>query len=150
MSTARGGRVSDPGRMVPGMIRLVPPPPPDDPPSENARWRPASPGDTSAALPDGASPEAARPPAYAVPWFFDRSQGPPLFTLTNAGREVLHAISLHLLGSGTMLCRAPITMRPGDSVRMVLRHDSDLALDTVLVVRWFRPDGGEYLWRVSF
>jgi hypothetical protein len=129
--------VSDPGRMVPGMIRLVPPLPPDDPPSANALF-----GDAPA--------DGARPPAYAVPWAFDRSQGPPLFTLTNAGREVLHAISLHLLGSGTMLCRAPITIRPGDSVRVVLRHDHDLALDTVLVVRWFRPDGGEYLWRVSF
>jgi hypothetical protein len=123
--------------MVPGMIRLVPPLPPDDPPSENGMFRDAGPEDPGA-------------PAYAVPWAFDRSQGPPLFTLTNAGREVLHAISLHLLGSGTMLCRAPITMRPGESVRVLLRHDHDLALDTVLVVRWFRPDGGEYLWRVSF
>jgi len=100
--------------------------------------------------PDASSRDGTPAPAYAVPWDFDRSQGPPLFTLTNAGSEVLHAISLHLLGSGRMLCRAPITMRPGDSMRIVLRHDEDLALDTVIVVRWFRPDGGEYLWRVSF
>ncbi len=118
--------MSVPSRIVPGMIRLVPP------------------------LPSPGSAEPDTPPAYAVPWDFDRSQGPPVFTLTNAGTEVLHAISLHLLGSGRMLCRAPITMRPGDSMRIVLRHDEDLALDTVLVVRWFRPDGGEYLWRVSF
>jgi hypothetical protein len=132
LSPVRAGRVSDPSRIVPGMIRLVPPlPSPDAPPPD---------GDAS----------GARATAYAVPWTFDRSLGPPLFTLTNVGSEVLHAISLHLLGSGTMLCRAPITMRPGDTVRIVLRHDDDLARDTVLVVRWFRPDGGEYLWRVSF
>ncbi|WP_108250636.1 hypothetical protein [Planctomonas deserti] len=102
-------------------------------------------------LPSGdASHDDAPPAAYAVPWEFDRSLGPPLFTLTNVGSEVLHAISLHLLGSGAMLCRAPITMRPGDSARIILRHEDDLALNTVLVVRWFRPDGGEYLWRVSF
>jgi hypothetical protein len=124
--------VSDPSRIVPGMIRLVPPLPSPDASSRNG-----TPGDVP-------------PAAYPVPWTFDRSQGPPLFTLTNAGREVLHAISLHLLGSGRMLRRAPITMGPGDSMRIVLRHDEDLALDTVLVVRWFRPDGGEYLWRVSF
>jgi len=118
------------------MIRLVPPLPPD----------PASLG-TGAA--HGPAPGTVPPPAYAVPWVFDRTDGPPLFALTNAGGEVLHAISLHLLGSGTMLCRAPITMRPGDRVRIVIRAD-DLALNTVLVVRWFRPDGDEYLWRVSF
>jgi hypothetical protein len=65
------------------------------------------------------------------------------------GDEVLHAISLHLLGSGTMLSRAPVTVRPGERLSTTIRGD-DLALDTVLVVRWFRPDGGEYLWRVSF
>ncbi len=113
------------------MLRLVPPLPSSEPSS----------GDASAPTP---------PPAYAVPWRFDRSLGPPLFVLTNNGTEVLHAISLHLLGSGRMLCRAPITMRPGDSARIILHHDEDLARDTVLVVRWFRPDGGEYLWRVSF
>ena len=59
------------------------------------------------------------------------------------------AISLHLLGSGTMLSRAPVTVRPGERLSTTIRGD-DLALDTILVVRWFRPDGGEYLWRVSF
>jgi hypothetical protein len=129
--------VSDPGRSVRAMIRLVPPLPSPHSPSTGATSR-------------GAASHGTPPAAYAVPWDFDRSQGPPLFTLTNVGPEVLHAISLHLLGSGRMLCRAPITMRPGDGMRIVLRHDEDLALDTVLVVRWFRPDGGEYLWRVSF
>jgi hypothetical protein len=114
------------------MIRLVPPLP-----SPHAESRDAESNDPP-------------PAAYAVPWTFDRSMGPPLFTLTNAGSEVVHAISLHLLGSGRLLCRAPITMRPGDSARIFLRHDDDLALNTVLIVRWFRADGGEYLWRVSF
>jgi len=26
----------------------------------------------------------------------------------------------------------------------------DRPRDTILVIRWFRPDGVEYLWRVSF
>ncbi|AJW78634.1 MULTISPECIES: hypothetical protein [Clavibacter] len=88
-------------------------------------------------------------PAYRVPWHFDRTLERPRFALVNIGDEVLHAISLHLLGSGTMLSRAPVTVRPGERLSTTIRGD-DLALDTILVVRWFRPDGGEYLWRVSF
>ncbi|PPF53525.1 hypothetical protein C5B94_09585 [Clavibacter michiganensis] len=84
-----------------------------------------------------------------MPWHFDRTLERPRFALVNVGDEVLHAISLHLLGSGTMLSRAPVTVRPGERLSTTIRGD-DLALDTVLVVRWFRPDGGEYLWRVSF
>ena len=51
-------------------------------------------------------------PAYRVPWHFDRTLARPRFALVNVGDEVLHAISLHLLGSGTMLSRAPVTV-PG-------------------------------------
>lgn len=80
---------------------------------------------------------------------FDRSLPPPHFALQNDGGEVLHAISLHLLGSGSMLRRAPLTMCPGDRIVLSIRED-DLARNSVLVVRWFRPDGSEYLWRVSF
>jgi tRNA threonylcarbamoyladenosine modification (KEOPS) complex Pcc1 subunit len=103
------------------MMRPVPIPPPDLPPGS----------------------------AYLVPWSFDRSLGPPRFALDNIGAEVLHAISLHLLGSGTMASRAPLVMRPGDRLVLTIRAD-DLARDTVLLVRWFRPNGEEYLWRVSF
>ncbi len=84
-----------------------------------------------------------------MPWHFDRTLERPRFALVNVGDEVLHAISLHLLGSGTMLSRAPVTVRPAERLSTTIRGD-DLALDTILVVRWFRPDGGEYLWRVSF
>ncbi len=84
-----------------------------------------------------------------MPWAFDRSLGPPRFALDNVGPEVLHAISLHLLGSGTMLSRAPLVMRPGDRLVITIR-DEDLARNTILLVRWFRPNGEEYLWRVAF
>lgn len=94
-------------------------------------------------------PPAEGRAAYPVPWVFDRSLAHPRFALENAGTEVLHAISLHLLGSGTLLRGAPVTMRPGDRIVLSIR-DADLARNTILLVRWYRPDGTDYLWRVSF
>jgi hypothetical protein len=55
--------------------------------------------------------------------------------------------SLH--GSGVMPVSAPSTLEPGDVLEIVI-SGSDLARNTIGVVRWFRPDGQEYLWRVSF
>ena len=87
-------------------------------------------------------------PAYAVPLRVDRSAA-PCYRLFNVGHERLVGVTFSLLGSGAMPSRAPQTLDVGAALDVVIRGD-DLARRTVLVVRWFRPTGEEYLWRVSF
>jgi hypothetical protein len=91
--------------------------------------------------------------AYRVPWFFDRGDGSDrptnCFALRNLGDERLSAVTFNLYGSGVMPASAPATLEPGDSIEIVI-SGHDLAKDTIGVIRWFRPNGQEYLWRVSF
>lgn len=90
-----------------------------------------------------------RPPvAYAVPLSIDRSRAPH-YELVNVSSESLRAVTLTLLGSGLMLPGAPRGLLPGQSLDFILQGD-DLARNAVVVVRWFRPSGEQYLWRVSF
>ncbi len=91
--------------------------------------------------------------AYRVPWHFERGDGIRMpanrFSLRNLGTERLTAVTFNLYGRGAMPASAPSTLEPGDSLEIVI-SGHDLAIDTIGVIRWFRPDGQEYLWRVSF
>jgi voltage-gated potassium channel Kch len=87
--------------------------------------------------------------AYPVPFRLERDAGPRRYLLTNRGRERLEGVTLSLLGAGVMPATAPSTLDIGESLEVVIAA-RDLARSTVLLVRWFRPSGGEYLWRVSF
>ena len=89
-----------------------------------------------------------RPCAYAVPFRFDRNGRSRQYSLVNAGDETLEAVSLTLHGAGLMSSSAPALLRPGHGVEVTIRA-TDLARSTILVVRWFRPDGVEYLWTVT-
>ncbi len=86
--------------------------------------------------------------AYRVPWRVDRS-APPVYRLVNTGPHVLRGVTVSVSGRAELTVSAPASIVPGDAVSAVVTGD-DLARDTVLVVRWFPPDGDEYLWRVSF
>lgn len=86
--------------------------------------------------------------AYAVPLSVDRSRA-PRYELVNVGSEPLRAVTLTLLGSGLLLPHGPETLHPGQALNFTLRG-RDLARNAVVVVRWFRPSGEQYLWRVSF
>jgi hypothetical protein len=85
--------------------------------------------------------------AYRVPWLFERGHGH--FTLRNLGPERLTAVTFNLYGSGVMPASAPVTLEAGDSLEIVI-SGHDLAKDTIGLVRWFRPNAQEYLWKVSF
>jgi hypothetical protein len=91
--------------------------------------------------------------AYRVPWLFERGDGlaapPNCFTLRNLGLERLTGVTINLYGAGMMPTSAPATLEAGDSLEIVI-SGHDLAHDTIGLVRWFRPSGQEYLWRVSF
>jgi hypothetical protein len=85
---------------------------------------------------------------YAVPWHVDRRRA-PTYRLVNAGREPLWGVSLSISGAAVMRATAPRRLLPGECLPVTVRG-RDIARDTVLIVRWFRPSGAEYLWRVSF
>lgn len=85
---------------------------------------------------------------YRVPFVVDRSHA-PRFELHNRGDERLRGITLTLLGSGRLLWGLPTALLPGESLHFAV-HGDDIARDSILLVRWFRPSDDEYLWRVSF
>jgi hypothetical protein len=89
----------------------------------------------------------SRESAYRVPWSFERGDGH--YALRNLGRESLEAVTFSLYGSGVMPATAPATLHAGDALEIVI-SGRNLAKDAIGLVRWFRPDGLEYLWRVSF
>jgi hypothetical protein len=88
------------------------------------------------------------PIAYRVPWQVDRRQA-PTYHLVNRSTEPLRGVTFDLTGAAIMRAPIPRTVQPSESLTLtILGHD--LARDTILLVRWFKPGGDEYLWRVSF
>jgi hypothetical protein len=85
--------------------------------------------------------------AYPVPWRVDRSTAPHL-RLVNDSREPLSGVTVSVAGSSRLRVSGPTSVRPGESVRASV-SGRDPERDTVLVVRWFPPDGREYLWQIS-
>jgi hypothetical protein len=85
---------------------------------------------------------------YRIPFTFDRASAPHYY-LRNTSRETLRGVTVSLLGSGVMPAALPRVLRPGEHLELVIRGE-DLARDAVLVIRWLRSSGEEYLWRVAF
>ena len=48
-----------------------------------------------------------------------------------------------------MRATAPKRLIQGECLTVTVRG-RDIARDTVMIIRWFRPSGDEYLWRISF
>jgi hypothetical protein len=93
-------------------------------------------------------PPRPRRLAYRVPWRVDRSTAPH-YRIVNTGRHPLRGVTVTVAGSARVRVGAPAVVRPGEAVHASL-SGPDPARDTVLVVRWFPPDGREYLWQISF
>lgn len=89
------------------------------------------------------------PLAYPVPLRLDRRDAPHSYLLKNVGDEPLRGLSFSLIGTGLMRASPPLLLVPGQEVRLRIRG-SQLPLSAVLIIRWFRPNDDEYLWRVSF
>jgi hypothetical protein len=91
--------------------------------------------------------------AYRVPWQFERGDGLAMpvncFRLRNLGPERLTGVTFNIYGSGIMPSSAPSTLEPSDALEIMI-SGAELSRDTIGLVRWFRPDDQEYLWRVSF
>lgn len=87
--------------------------------------------------------------AYPVPFRLDRQPGANLYRIINEGDERLRGLTLTLHGSGMMSASVPEALDPGEMLEVTVAG-KDLARSTILVLRWFRPNGVEYLWRISF
>ncbi|RPE76378.1 MULTISPECIES: hypothetical protein [unclassified Frondihabitans] len=87
-------------------------------------------------------------PAYPVPFWIDRDDAPHVIRLVNMSDERVTNVRATLLGSGHLVPLEPLTLEPGRSARLTLIGVE--STDSIVVVRWFRPDGEEYLWRISF
>lgn len=92
---------------------------------------------------------AMQPLAYRVPFAVDRSRAPFRYYLVNVGPETLASVRLSLLGSGLMIPISASRVLPGGILAFSARGH-ELSRNSVVIVRWFRPSGEEYLWRVSF
>jgi hypothetical protein len=85
--------------------------------------------------------------AYRVPFQLDRT--PPTYTLLNVSAEPVHGVAVTLHGAGTLAANSPAKLQPGEALEVTIAGDK-LERSSILVVRWFRPSGVEYLWRASF
>lgn len=92
---------------------------------------------------------SARPRAYRVPFHVVRQARSDVYRILNVGGEPVSGVTLTLHGSGVMRATFPSILGPGESLDVTVVGDN-LPRDTILVVRWFRGDGVEYVWRVSF
>jgi len=89
-----------------------------------------------------------RPLAYRVPFLLEREPARNLYRLTNLSAEVVHGVTFTLHGAGIMAISPPRVVRPQHGIEVTIAG-RDLA-NTILVIRWFRPSGVEYLWRAAF
>jgi hypothetical protein len=87
--------------------------------------------------------------AYPVPFAISRFSAQNSLVLTNRSPERLTALSFSLLGTGSLRTTAPVVVAPGQQVRLSVTGQ-ELPRSGIVVVRWFRPDGSEYLWRITF
>ncbi len=87
---------------------------------------------------------------YRIPFSIDRST-PPWFRLVHIGDESVRGVTLFELDAvdGVVASTAPCRLLPGQAMPFSVRSQNP-ARGTVVIVRWFRPSGAEYVWRVSF
>lgn len=88
--------------------------------------------------------------AYRVPFLVDRST-PPWYRLIHVGDADVRGVTVtELDGSGGIVgSSAPVRLSPGDELPFAVRTRAP-EISTTVIVRWFRHDGAEYVWRLSF
>lgn len=110
-------------------------------------------GPVTAAAP--VAPAAVRddPSAIEAPWRVSQRSASGVIEVENMSAAALHAVRFSLAGDGLLGLSLPRTVLPGERLRVALRgtraEAASDAADSLLVLRWFQPDGRELLWPVS-
>ncbi|MDN3478794.1 hypothetical protein [Curtobacterium sp. APC 4022] len=86
--------------------------------------------------------------AYPVPFTIDRSAAPRRYELVNTSTETLDGISLTHLGTGYSPPLVVRRLEPGRGLSLAV-FGAGADETGVVIVRWRRPDRGEFLWRMS-
>ena len=88
-----------------------------------------------------------RPLAYRVPFLLEREPARHAYLLTNTSPETVHGVTFTMHGAGVMAVSPPRVIKPEHGIEVTIATG---AREAILVIRWFRPNGTEYLWRVEF
>jgi hypothetical protein len=62
---------------------------------------------------------------------------------------MLRGVSVSVAGRARLHVSAPSSVAPGAAVAATITG-RQIERDAIVIVRWFQPDGLEYLWQVSF
>lgn len=81
-----------------------------------------------------------------MPFSLDRE--PPAYRLRNMSSETVHGVTLALHGTGMFAANVPATLYAGEALEVTVREPAR-PHDSIVVVRWFRPSGVEYLWSIT-
>lgn len=91
--------------------------------------------------------------AVSVPWHVVTRSASGVIEVEHRGSSPLHSVRFALAGNGMLGLSLPRTVYPGERVRVVLRgghaERTSAAADTMLMMRWFEPDGREMLWPIA-
>ncbi|HHW51075.1 MAG TPA: hypothetical protein GX406_06385 [Pseudoclavibacter sp.] len=92
----------------------------------------------------------SKPESYRVPFRVDRSAA-PWYLLQNIGDQPVTGVTVTEFDSrGCAVSeRGPQRLAPGESLVFPVRSRHP-EVGTIAIVRWFRRNGDEFLWRVSF
>lgn len=90
--------------------------------------------------------------ALRVPWRVSACVVPGVVEVEHCGWRPAHSVRFALAGNGMLGLSLPGTVLPGERVRVAVRgglaRDCAAAPDAMLVLRWFEPDGREFLWPI--
>lgn len=86
--------------------------------------------------------------AYRVPWRVISREPSRSVVIHNDGGERLTFVRFAVAGSGSLSLSLPQHVEPGESLGAELKWPYGAA-DTLITVRWFRPNRREYLWVLS-
>lgn len=92
--------------------------------------------------------EAAAQEAYAVPWRIQRATGGQWLSVVNVGGERLTFVQFVSSGFGEPVLSLPVHVNPQEGVQVVLTEMTPLP-QALLILRWRRPNGEEYVWPVG-
>jgi len=97
--------------------------------------------------------ERASAEAVAVPWRVVRRSESGVIEVEHCGAAPLYSVRFALAGRGMLGLSLPRTVLPGERMRVVVRGGFAESVagsaDTMLVMRWFQPDGTELLWPIA-